>query len=163
MRFLPGFYLLVFVLGVSTAVFANSPRDRTQFGHEVIVASDEEVGEATCFGCSVRVRGRVSGDVTTFGGSVIVEQGGQIGGDTTTFGGNIRLDKLVQIKGDVTVFGGRIHRDPGATIGGDVTTFAGTIWLLVIFGLPFLVLGAFIAVLVWLIRRLLRPAIPAAA
>jgi hypothetical protein len=149
---------------LAAPVFAEGSHDRTQFGHDVTVGSDEKVAEVTCFGCSVRVRGHVNGDVTTFGGGVVVEQGAFVGGDTTTFGGDVRLDAGASVK-DVTIFGGRVRRDPQASVGGDVTTFAGgaALWLFIIFGLPFLVLGALIALIVWLIRRSRRPSVPMAA
>ena len=65
--------------------------------------------------------------------------------------------------GDVTVFAGRLHRDPAATVGGDVTAFSGSLWLVLIFGLPLVLLGAFIALIVWLIWRLTHPAMPVTA
>lgn len=148
---------------LSVAAFADSSHERTQFGHNVTVGPDEEVSEVTCFGCSVRVRGRVAGDVTTFGGGIVVEDQGQVGGDLTSFGGNLRLEKEAAIGGDVTIFGGRIHRDDSAKIGGDVSTFSGTFWLLLIFGLPFVILGAFIALIVWIVRMLTRHEAPVPA
>jgi hypothetical protein len=148
---------------LSTAAFANGGRDRTQVGSNISVAPNEEVGEVTCFGCSVRVRGQVSGDVTTFGGTIVIEDQGQVGGDVTTFGGGIRLGKEVTVNGDVTVFGGRIQRDPAATVGGDVTTMGGPGWVLLIFVVPIVFLGLFVALIVWVIRRLLRRAVPVAA
>jgi hypothetical protein len=148
---------------LSTAAVANGGRDRTQVGSNISVAPNEQVGELTCFGCSVRVRGQVSGDVTTFGGSVVIEDQGQVGGDITTFGGGIRLGKEVTVNGDVTVFGGRIQRDPAATVGGDVTTMGGPGWVLLIFVVPIVFLGLFVALIVWVIRRLLRGAVPVAA
>jgi cytoskeletal protein CcmA (bactofilin family) len=105
----------------------------------------------------------VLGDVTAFGGSIIVEDQGKINGDATAFGGDIRLDKQVSVAGDVAVFGGHLRRDPAATIGGDATNFAGAGWMLLIFLLPIVVLGAFIAFVVWLIRRIMRPSVPATA
>jgi flagellar biogenesis protein FliO len=50
-------------------------------------------------------------------------------------------------------------------VGGDVTTFGGgaSLWLFMVFGLPFLLLGAFIVLIVWLVRRFTRRAIPVAA
>lgn len=152
-----------FLLSLSVAAFANGSQDRTQFGHDISVGPGEEVSEVTCFGCSVRVRGRVAGDVTTFGGGIVVEDQGQIGGDLTSFGGNLRLEKEANIGGDVTVFGGRIHRDDSAKIGGDVSTFSGTFWLLLIFGLPFVILGAFIALIVWIIRMVMGREAPVPA
>jgi hypothetical protein len=61
------------------------------------------------------------------------------------------------------VFGGRLYRDPTASVGGDISSFTGSIWLILIFGLPIIVLGAFIALVIWLIRKLTHPAVPAAA
>jgi hypothetical protein len=148
---------------LSTAAFAKGDRDRTQVGSNISVAPNEEVGEVTCFGCSVRVRGQVSGDVTAFGGTIVIEEQGQVGGDVTAFGGGIRLGKEVTVNGDITVFGGRIQRDPAATVGGDVTTMGGPGWVLLIFVVPIVFLGLFVALIVWVIRRLLRRAVPVAA
>ncbi|HZQ94729.1 MAG TPA: hypothetical protein VFA67_06940 [Candidatus Sulfotelmatobacter sp.] len=148
-----------FVGALCGAAAAASSPDRTQFGHDIYVGPDEVVTEVTCFGCSIHIRGKVQTDATTFGGNIVVEDQGEIGGDTTAFGGNIRLDKGATVK-EVTVFGGRLHRDPAATVGGDVTAFTGSLWLLLIFGLPLVLLGAFIALLVFLIRRLTRPTAP---
>ena len=153
---------LMFIVALSSAALADG-RDRTQVGSNISIGPDEEVNEATCFGCSIRVRGHVSGDVTAFGGSVVVEDQGQVGGDTTVFGGDVRIDREVKLGGDVTVFGGRIRRDPAATVGGDVTTMGGPGWIFLLVLLPLIFLGALGAFVVWLIRRLMRPSIPAAA
>jgi hypothetical protein len=151
------FAVLLFGFVVSTAAFADASHERTRVGSNISVGPDEEVSEATCFGCSVRVRGHVTGDVTTFGGSIVVEDQGQVGGDATTFGGNIRLEKEVKVAGDLTVFGGQIRRDPAATVGGDVTNFGGPGWMILIVLIPFVFLGFFVALVVWLIRLVLRP------
>ncbi len=149
---------------LSSAAFADGSRDRTQFGHDISIAPGEEVSDVTCFACSVRVRGHVAGDVTTFGGGVVVEDDGQVAGDMTSFGGDVRLDKGVKIAGDVTVFGGRLRRDSEAVVNGDVTNFSGTGWLFLVFGLPLVILGALLALIIWLVRRMIRrPAMPVAA
>jgi hypothetical protein len=153
---------VLFVMTLSGAVFADGAHDRTQFGRDINIGPGEEASDATCFGCSVRVRGHVEGDVTTFGGNVVVEDQGEINGDTTTFGGNVRLEKGIKVNGGVTVFGGRLYRDSTASIGGDVTNFSGSAWLVLIFGLPLILLGAFIALIVWLVRRLTQASAPAA-
>jgi hypothetical protein len=154
----------LFVGAFSRAAFADGSHDRTQFGHNISIAPGEEVADVTCFACSVRVRGHVAGDVTTFGGSIVVEDDGQIAGDTTSFAGDVRLDQGVKIAGDITVFGGRLQRDATATVSGDVTNFSGRGWLVLIFGLPLILLGAFLALIFWLVRRLMRrPATPMAA
>jgi Polymer-forming cytoskeletal len=148
---------------VSGAAFADKSRERTQFGHDITVSPDEETSEVTCFGCSVRIRGHVTGDVTTFGGSVTVEDDAEVAGDLTAFGGSVRLNGPVKVNGDLAVFGGRIHRDSASTVGGDVTNLGGGFWIVLIFGLPLIFLGAFIALVVWLVRLLVRPRVPAAA
>ncbi|MGP0017755.1 MAG: hypothetical protein ACLPHP_04230 [Candidatus Sulfotelmatobacter sp.] len=158
---LSAWFLLV--VAFTAAAFGASLHERTQTGHNISVGPGEEVSEATCFGCSIRVRGHVAGDVTAFGGSIVIEDQGQVGGDATTFGGDIRLDKDVSVKGDVTVFGGRIRRDPAATVGGDTTNMGGPGWVVLIFLLPLVFLGLFVVLIVWFIRRLLRPATPVAA
>ena len=152
------------VIALAASAVAQGSHDRTQFGHDITIGADESASEATCFGCSVHVRGSVDGDVTTFGGSVVVEQDASVGGDTTIFGGDVRLDGGATVKA-VTVFGGRVRRDPGAEVEGDVTNFAGGagLWLFLIFGLPFVLLGAVIALIVWLVRRFTRPSVPVAA
>lgn len=154
--------LLIFA-ALSIAAWADGGRDRTQVGSNISVGPGEEVSEVTCFGCSVRVRGQVSGDVTTFGGTVFIEDQGQVGGDITTFAGGIRLGKGVTVNGDITVFGGRLQRDPEATVGGDVTRMGGPGWVLVIFLAPLVFLGFILALIVWVIRRLLRRSVPLAA
>jgi hypothetical protein len=163
-RLLTGFALCCVLVALSGAAFADSSgRDRTQFGHDITVAPGETVNEVTCFGCSVRIRGHVTTDVTTFGGSVIVEDEGSIGTDVTTFGGNLRLDKGVKVGHDVTIFGGRLQRDSEASIGGDVTTFAGSFWMILIFALPILILAGLIALIIWIVRLATRRTVPAAA
>jgi len=155
---------VVTALAFSVPAFAEGSHDRTQFGHDVTVGADEEVTEVTCFGCSVKVQGNVSGDVTKFGGTIVVEEGGEISGDSTSFGGDVRLDSGAKVQ-SVTVFGGKIRRDPGASVSGDVTTFAGgaALWLFLIFGLPFVILGGIIVLIVWLVRRFSHPTVPVTA
>lgn len=164
-RLLVKFAVCAFCVSLlSSVALADGARERTQFGHDITVRAGEEVGEATCFGCNVHVRGgHVTGDVTAFGGSVVIEDQGAIAGDIAVFAGNIRLDKATQVGGDVALFGGRMHRDSDAAIRGDVSVFSGSLWLVLIFGLPLLVLGAFITLVIWLVRRMTRPSVPAMA
>src|SRR5208283_5827842 len=139
MRFanrLPVLACLFLMVGLSSLAFAKASGDRTQVGHDITIGPDEEVSDATCFGCSVRVLGHVATDVTVFGGNIVVERQGQIGGDAVVFGRGIRLDKEARVGGDITVFGGQVRIDPAASVAGDVANFGGSIWLLLIFGVP---------------------------
>jgi len=160
---LPAFWVFLMAcltISLATRAYADDAHERTQTGHNITVGPNEEVSEATCFGCSIRVRGHVSGDVTTFGGSVVVEEKGQVDGDITTFAGGLRLDRAATVDGDVAIFGGQLRRDPAATVGGDVATFGGVGWILLIFVLPLALVVGFVVFVVWLIRKLLRPAVP---
>jgi hypothetical protein len=148
-------------LTLSTVAFATAKPDRTQLGHDISVGPNEEVGDVTCIGCSIRIRGQVSGDATAVGGSIILEDQGQVAGDVTAVAGNARLDKEVRVAGDVTVVGGELRHDPQASISGDVTTVGGRGWVIPILLLPFVIVGLLIAFAFWLIQRSRRSAIPA--
>jgi hypothetical protein len=161
LRLLP--VCLMLCLGFTSTASAGESHDRTQVGGNIIIGPGEEVGDATCFGCTIRIRGHVSSDATAFGGSVIIEDRGRVDGDVTAFAGGIRLANQGSVNGDVTVFGGRIQRDPTATIGGDVTTMGGPGWIVLILGAPFLFFALFVALIVWIVRRLLRPAVTVTA
>jgi hypothetical protein len=151
------------VLSFSLTAFASPTASYTKFGHDIDISANQSVGDLTCLGCSIRVRGKVAGDVTTVGGSIVVEDQAQVAGDVTAVGGNVRLGAGIQVAGDATVVAGELHRDPQATVGGDITEMGGRGWLLLIVLFPFVVLGLLVAFVVWLIERLRQPSVPAAA
>jgi UDP-3-O-[3-hydroxymyristoyl] glucosamine N-acyltransferase len=133
-------------------------RDRFQVNHDIRISPDDKVADVTCINCSVYVRGRVSGDVVTVHGNVMVEQGASIAGDLTAVGGDARLESGSQLAGDVVAIGGNVRRDPQATVGGDVTSLGGGGWVFFFFLLPVAFLGGLVALVVWLIQRSRRPA-----
>jgi hypothetical protein len=137
--------------------------DLTQFGSDITVETNQQVGEVTCFGCSVRVRGHVNGNVTVFAGGITIEEQGEVAGDLTNFGRGVRLDRSAKVDGDVTVFGGAVRRDVDASVGGEVTNFKGSPWLFLVFGLPVAILAGIVLFVVWLVRRFTRPAVPVTA
>jgi hypothetical protein len=147
-------------LVLSTAAFAASAPDNTSFGHNISIGPNEQAGELTCLGCSIRVRGPVAGDVTALFGSVVIEDQGQVGGDVTVLGGDAKIDQGVKVAGDLTVLGGEVRRSPQASIGGDVTNIGGRGWIIPLLLAPFAILGLLIAFVVWLIQRSRRPSIP---
>src|SRR5207247_2883827 len=110
-----------------------------------------------------RIRDEVAGDVLKFGGIDTVEGKVQVAGDASIFGGGARLDRGGRGAGDVSVFGGQVRRDPQAAIAGDVTSFGGHGWLLPILLMPIVLLGLLVALVVWIVQRTRRPALPAAA
>lgn len=153
---------LALPLGFSLSAYAKGNSSVTQVGRNISIGPGQKVGDLTCFGCSIRVRGsEVAGDITTFGGSITIEDQGQVTGDVTGFGGDVRLDKAVKVSGDVTVFGGQMRRDSEASIGGDVTSMGGRGWIIPIFLFPFVLFGLLVAFVVWLVQRLVKPAVSA--
>src|SRR5580658_484674 len=162
-RLYPLLACLLVCLALSTSAFGSSNPDRTSWGHNISVGPNEEVGDLTCFGCSIRVRGQVAGDVTAFFGDIVIEDQAQVAGDVTAFGTTVRLDQGVKVAGDVTVLGGEIRRSPEASVRGDVTTMGGRGWIIPILLTPFVLLGLLIAFVVWLVRRRRQPLAPAAA
>jgi hypothetical protein len=160
-----GFLLWLFLscLALSVTALAKDNPSYTQVGHTINIGPSDEVGDLTCFGCTMHVRGLVAGDVTTFGGSITLEDHAQVSGDVTAFGGDLRLDKAVKVGGDATVFGGQIRRDPEASISGDVTSMGGRGWIVLIFLAPLVILGLFVALLIWLIQRARKPSEPVTA
>ncbi len=126
---LPAFCMFAILLVPSTSFAAETNPDRFQMNHDIHIQADEKVGDVTCIGCSVYVRGQVSGDVTAIAGSVIAESGASIAGDVTTIGGNARVENGTQVAGDLTAIGGDVRRDPQASVAGDVTTMGGHGWV----------------------------------
>jgi hypothetical protein len=155
---LPAFCIVAIFLVPSTMRAAETHPDRFQMNHDIRIQPDEKVGDVTCIGCSIDVRGQVSGDVTAIAGSVVAEPGASIAGDVTAIGGDARLESGTQVAGDLTAIGGALRRDPQATVAGAVTTMGGRGWIFLIFLLPFAVLGGIIALIIWLIQRSRRPA-----
>lgn len=151
-------FWVVAIFMMPSAMLAAANPDRVQFGHDIRIEGNDRVADVTCIGCSVHVRGHVSGDVTAIAGSISAEQGASIAGDVTTVGGSARIENGAQVGGDVTTIGGSLRRDPQATIAGDVTTLGGGGWVFGIFLLPFLFVGGIIALIIWLIQRSRRPA-----
>lgn len=156
-------WLAVSCLALSVTAFSKDNPSYTQVGHTITVGPSDEVGDLTCFGCSIYVRGLVAGDVTAFGGNVTIEEQAQVSGDVTAFAGDLRLTRNVKVDGDATVFGGQFRRDPQASVGGDVTSMGGRGWITLIFLAPLLVLGLVVALVIWLVQRIRRPAVPATA
>jgi len=138
---------------LSSVALAQTPGDRVQIGRDIVVEANDKTHDLVCVGCSIRVRGQTAGDVVAIAGSVTLEPGAQVAGDTTAVMGDVRLEHGSTIAGGVTAVGGMVRRDPSAAIAGDVTSMGGAGWLLLVALVPFLLLGGFVALIVWLLRR----------
>ena len=94
------------------ASLAESNSDRVQLDHDIRIESDERVGDVTCIGCSVYVRGQVPATLPLSPEAYSPSQGASIAGDVTAIGGNARVESGAQVAGDLTAIGGTLRRDP---------------------------------------------------
>lgn len=116
-RYLPCIVLVVLLAAVPT-VSAD-----VGFGKEVVVRKGSTVDEAVSFGDDVRVFGTVDGDAVSFGGDVIIENGGKVRKQAISFGGDVIVKQNGTVK-DAASLGGEVHVRDGGTITGktdDVT------------------------------------------
>jgi hypothetical protein len=149
--------LAAFIAAVPALSFAEHNPERFQMNRDIRVEPNDKTGDVTCLNCSVYIRGEVAGDIFAMNGKVVVEPGAQVTGDIATLIGDVRLDDGAKIGGDVAAIGGSVRRSPQATVAGDVNAMAGGGWVLLALLVPLLVLIGFIALIIWLIRRIRRP------
>jgi hypothetical protein len=152
LRLFPGALLCSALLLGTTASALASP-EQFQMGHDIHVAADQNVGDLTCLNCSIYVRGEVAGDAFALNGNVVLETGAQLTGDVTIIHGDARVGDGAQVAGDVTTIGGTVRKQPAAEVGGDVSSMSGSGWVLLIFLVPLIIIGAIIALVVWLVQR----------
>jgi hypothetical protein len=152
-------FAIFVVLTATTLLHAgdSDDPDRTRFGHDIQVGASENVADVTCFFCSIYLRGNAAGDVTAFGGKIVIGEGAQVAGDVTALVGNVSIETGTKIAGDITAVGGSIQRASGAEVSGDVTPIRRGWWFSLILFSPLIVLGVLIAAIVWLIGYLRRP------
>jgi hypothetical protein len=148
--------LLCFVL--PTATWAKSDPDRTQFNRDLRIEANEKTADATCFNCSIYVRGQVAGDVTAMHGNIVIYQGASVAGDVTTILGDIRVEGGTSVAGDLTSVGGAVRRDSGSNVSGDITSMESKALVMLIMVSPLILLGLVVALIVWLVQRNRRTA-----
>jgi hypothetical protein len=156
-RFPAGWVLFLVMLlatsGMAMARLNQSPdAEVVRTNRDITVPAGEQLESATCWNCSVHVRGKIAGDVAVFHGKVMVESGGEIDGDVAAFLGDVRIEDAAKVNGDVAAFGGKIYRDANGSVGGDQAAY-GKLWFFAVLLLPFVVIGLLITLVVWLVRR----------
>src|SRR5690348_8356552 len=75
----------------------------TQFGRDVRIGADQKAANVTCFNCSVYVEGQVAGEITTFHGNIILQDGAMVGGELTALLGDVRLGNDTKVAGELIV------------------------------------------------------------
>ncbi|HEU5199570.1 MAG TPA: polymer-forming cytoskeletal protein [Ktedonobacterales bacterium] len=121
------FLCLCCALAIGTGVFFSFSRSCSQgnAGSSVTVPQGQNTDDVRACGGSVTVLGHVTGDVTDYGGRIMVAESGRVDGDIQSYGGSVEIAGVVG--GDVKSYGGRITLDDSAQVGGDVVAYGGGI------------------------------------
>lgn len=103
---------------------------RTYLGQDILVASGQQIRNATCLFCSVQVEGDVSGNIFVLFGNLTVT--GRVSGNTTVISGNTVVDSQARISGRTTVIQGNAVYESDESLsgnafvlGGHISNFAG--------------------------------------
>ncbi len=95
-------------------------RRKLSFSSTVVVTSGEVVcSDVTSLGGSVLIRGEVNSDVVTFGGNVVID-GGMVHGNITLYGGDLILENGARVNGDIHVCGGHRAGEANSRLHGSV-------------------------------------------
>ena len=78
---------------------------RVTFGRSLHVTADESVEKVVVYGGSARIDGRVTGNVTVFGGELELMPTARVGGNVDTFGGSVLRHRGARIDGQVRTIG----------------------------------------------------------
>lgn len=114
-------------------------QERVMVGEDIYVAEGEDIDEAICIGCSIRIDGRVKEAVAIGGGIEVngevseavvaifggVTIDGEVGKEAVVIGGGMQVNGKVR-RDVVSVLGG-LTLGPGAEIGGDTVAVLGGI------------------------------------
>ena len=84
----------------------RNPRDKSQMFHDIIIAPNETANVVQCFGCNVYVRGHVTGDIVTGGGSIYIS--GPVDGVAFALGGHVEARAGGELRGDAVAIGGYV-------------------------------------------------------
>ncbi|MGH9748188.1 MAG: hypothetical protein ACRD59_18985 [Candidatus Acidiferrales bacterium] len=98
--------LLCAIPAAADQVSPKNSRDKTQFFHDIIIEPNDTANVVQCFGCNVYVRGHVTGDIVTGGGSIYIS--GPVDGVAFAFGGHVEVRSGGELRGDAVAIGGYV-------------------------------------------------------
>ena len=87
-----------------------------RFGDELVIEAGKTAEEAISIGSNVRVYGTVTTTAFSFGGDVIVENGGDVKGDAVSFGGDVKVRRHGMVHKDAVSIGGSVRVDNDGTV-----------------------------------------------
>jgi hypothetical protein len=109
----------------AASVPAYADHDAVQFGSNIYVGANESVHDAVCFFCSVRVDGRVTGDIVVFFGNIHLN--GDAQHDVVNFFGKVTAENNSTIEKDLVSFFGAVRLGENVTVGKDMVAMFGTL------------------------------------
>jgi uncharacterized RDD family membrane protein YckC len=92
-------------------------KEMVQFGRDLVVKEDQEVGPVVVIFASATVEGEVHGDMVVVGGRAVLN--GTVHGNLVAPLGTVELGPKAHVEGDCVVVGGSMTADPAAVIDGD--------------------------------------------
>jgi hypothetical protein len=108
------FFLACAIPAAAAPIPQANPQDRTHFFHDITVEANDTANVVQCFGCNVHVRGHVTGDIVTGGGSIYIS--GPVDGDVLAVGGHVDTKKGGELHGNAIAIGGYVTATGGGTI-----------------------------------------------
>jgi hypothetical protein len=105
------------------AVPAHAQQDTVQFFNDIHVIAHAPVHDAVCFFCSVRVEGKVTGDIVVFFGSIHLT--GDAQHDVVNFFGDFHADDNSSIEDDVVGVFSDVRLGENVTVGKDLVSVFG--------------------------------------
>ena len=109
---IPLLFLCAFPLAAQQS--QRNPEDRAQFFHDINIGPNGTANVVQCFGCNVHIRGHVTGDVLTIGGSIYIS--GLVDGNAVAMGGHIESQSSGELRGHAAAIGGYVTQTGGGKI-----------------------------------------------
>lgn len=113
-------FLIVLLLAAPTALAQSITGDKVVMGENYVLRQGETLdGNLAVFGGSAEIEpgATVHGDLSILGGSAIVD--GLITGNVTSLGGSLQLNETAVLDGNLANLGGSVNEAPGAVVRGD--------------------------------------------
>jgi hypothetical protein len=126
---------LLCLLAVLAPAALRADSDRVMVGEDIYVAEGEDLNDAVCIGCSIRVDGKVR-DAVAIGGSIEVtgevhdavsiggglDVRGKVSGDAVVIFGSTRVREGGRIRGDAVSILGSVRTADSGSVGGDIVS-----------------------------------------
>jgi hypothetical protein len=126
---------LLCLLAILAPAALRADSDRVMVGEDIYVAEGEDLNDAVCIGCSIRVDGKVR-DAVAIGGSIEVtgevhdavsiggglDVRGKVSGDAVVIFGSTRVREGGRIRGDAVSILGSVRTADSGSVGGDIVS-----------------------------------------